>query len=264
MGHTLDRILATTGATLPALRARRRELEREAGRRTPPGAAALEAVLRHERVAVIAEIKRRSPSMGEINAAIDPAERARTYADAGASALSVLTDAPFFGGSLDDLRAAADAVAVPAIRKDFVLDEVQLLEARAAGAAAALLIVRALPGGALRRLLRFARDLDLGVLVEAHDRRELDRALDEEVRVLGINSRDLATFRIDVDAALELVTLVPPDAVAVAESGVRDADAVARAAEAGADAVLVGTALSSADDPAALCAALAGVRRRGR
>ncbi len=262
MPTTLDQILATTRAGLPALAERRRALEAAALAAPAPGPFA--AALRRPTVALIAEVKRRSPSAGAINEGLDPVARARGYAAAGAAAISVLTDGPYFGGSLADLAAVARAVPVPCIRKDFILAEEQVLEARAAGAAAILLIVRALEAARLAALLRFAAGLGLGALVEVHDAAELDVALASGAEVVGVNSRDLATFRIDVAAAWALLGRVPADRVAVAESGMASAADVARAAEAGADAVLVGTALSAAPDPDALAAALAALPRRGR
>jgi len=259
---TLDEILATTRAGLPALRAHRRAWERQAADRAAPPSFA--AALRGPTLGLVAEVKRRSPSAGAINEAIDAPARAAAYAAAGASAISVLTDGPFFGGSVDDLRAVADRVAVPALRKDFILHEDQLLEARAAGAAAALLIVRALPPARLRELLRFAAALGLDALVEVHDRRELDAALDAEATIIGVNSRDLTTFRIDVAAAWALLGQVPAARLAVAESGMETSADTARAARAGADAVLVGTALSRPADPAALVAAIVAEPRHAR
>jgi indole-3-glycerol phosphate synthase len=262
MAVSLGLILETTRQGLPALTARRAELERAAAAApAPPG---FSAAFRRPTLGLIAEVKRRSPSAGSINETLDPVVRAQGYAAAGATAISVLTDAPFFGGSLDDLRAVASAVPVPVLRKDFILAEEQLLEARATGAAAALLIVRALGAGRLAALLRFARDLGLGTLVEVHTAAELDVALAAEADVVGVNSRDLDTFRIDIEAAWQLVARVPADRVAVAESGMATLADAERAAAAGADAVLVGTALSSASEPMTLAAGIAGLARRGR
>lgn len=262
MPTTLDRILADTRAGLPALAARRDAVRLAAAARPAPPS--FRAALRAPTVALIAEVKRRSPSAGTINAAIDPAERAAAYAEAGASAVSVLTDVAHFGGDIADLQAAAARVAVPCIRKDFIVDELQIVEARAAGAAAVLLIVRALPPARLRELREVAEALGLEALVEAHDARELDVALESGAHIVGVNSRDLDTFRIDVDAAWRLVERIPADRIAVAESGMAVRTDVEAAAAAGADAVLVGTALSSLGEPRAAVAALAGVPRRGR
>jgi indole-3-glycerol phosphate synthase len=242
MPVSLEQILATTERTLPALKARRRELERLAADRVP--GASFRAALDGPAVSLIAEVKRRSPSAGSIREDLDPASRAAHYADGGAAAISVLTDGPHFGGSVADLRSVAERVSVPVLRKDFILSEEQVLEARAAGASAVLLIVRA--------------------LVEAHNAPEIATALDAGAAIVGINSRDLDTFRVDVQAAWGLFALVPRGIVAVAESGMASAADVSVAAAAGADAVLIGTALSAAADPAALARQLAGVRRLGR
>ncbi|MCU0621065.1 MAG: indole-3-glycerol phosphate synthase TrpC [Gemmatimonadales bacterium] len=262
MAVSLAMILDTTRRGLPALAARRRELERAAERRA--AAPDFAAALRRPSLALIAEVKRRSPSAGSLLESLDPASRATLYADAGAAAISVLTDGPFFGGSLDDLEAVSAAVRVPALRKDFILAEEQLLEARAAGASAALLIVRALAARRLAELRQFAEAIGLAALLEVHSARELQVACEAGARIIGVNSRDLDTFRIDTDAAWALLEEVPADLVAVAESGMAEAADVRRAAEAGADAVLVGTALSRADDPRALVGTLSGVARRGR
>jgi indole-3-glycerol phosphate synthase len=216
------------------------------------------------RVALIAEVKRRSPSQGTIRAELDPVAHAAAYAAAGASAISVLTDGPFFGGSLEDLSAVADKVAIPLLRKDFILDELQIAESRAAGASAVLLIVRALSPERLRDLATAARDWDLGTLVEVHDEAELDVALDLGAPIIGVNSRNLDTFEIDVAAAWALLGRIPADRIAIAESGLASEADVRRAAEAGADGVLIGTALSRAADPSALARAVVAVPRRGR
>jgi indole-3-glycerol phosphate synthase len=262
MAVSLDQILDSTRRGLPTLASRRAVLEQEAAARpTPPS---LHAALRRAHVAVIAEVKRRSPSAGVIRADLDPAERARVYAGHGASAISVLTDREHFGGSVGDLRAAAEAVEVPLLRKDFILDELQVTEARAAGAAAVLLIVRALTRSRLASLLDSVREAGLEALVEVHSPAELDVALEAGAGIVGVNSRDLDTFRIDVAAAWALIGRVPSDRIAVAESGMGTAEDVERAADSGADAVLIGSALSSAPDPAALIGRLSAVRRHGR
>jgi indole-3-glycerol phosphate synthase len=212
---------------------------------------------------VIAEVKRRSPSAGIIRDDLDPVECAVRYSDHGAAAISVLTDGPFFGGSVQDLQAVASSAPIPVLLKDFILDEVQILEARAAGAAAVLLIVRALETR-LNSLLGYVRELRLAALVEVHTRAELGSALDAGATVIGVNSRDLDTFAIDTQSALRIVSEVPSDCIAVAESGMcRQAD-VARAAVAGADAVLIGTALSAAASPGDLLAELTRVPRHAR
>ena len=262
MAVTLEEILASTRRGLPALGQRRRALEREAADRPSPRS--LRDALRTERVAVVAEVKRRSPSAGVIREDLEPGARAALYASHGAAAISVLTDGPHFGGSVDDLRAAASRVDVPVLRKDFILDELQIIEARAAGAAAVLLIVRALSQDRLAALLGTAHAAGLDALVEVHTAPELDRALEAGARVIGVNSRDLDTFRIDLMSAWAVLATVPPDAIAVAESGMHGRPDVERAAAAGADAALVGTALSAAADPATLLQELSVVPRRGR
>jgi indole-3-glycerol phosphate synthase len=261
MPVTLDEILESTRRRLEPLRARRASLEREAqAEGTVPS---FEAALRKTTVGIIAEVKRRSPSAGSIREDLDPAERAALYAAHGAAAISVLTDGPYFGGSIEDLKAASQCVSVPVLRKDFILDEVQILEARVAGAAAVLLIVRAL-GPSLAPLLRYTADLRLEALVEVHTLDELASALDAGATAIGINSRDLDTFSIDTDTALTIVSRVPADCVAVAESGMAGKGDVVRAAEAGADAVLIGTALSAAASPERLLEVMTRVPRRAR
>lgn len=262
MPTTLDAILASTRAGLPALRERRVAIEAAAA--AAPAPRPFAAGLRGGRVGLIAEVKRRSPSAGEIRADLDPVARAGEYAAGGAAAISVLTEGPHFGGSLDDLAAVSRAVPVPTLRKDFVLDELQLLEARAAGAAAALLIVRALTPARLRELARFADALGLGALVEVHDAAELDVALAAGAAIIGVNSRNLDTFAIDTAAAWALLAGVPPERIAVAESGMASRDDVARAAAAGADAVLIGSALSAPASAGPLLAEITGIPRRGR
>jgi indole-3-glycerol phosphate synthase len=262
MPVTLDQILTAARGRLPALAADRALLERAASDAPRPPAFA--AALRGARVAVIAEVKRRSPSSGRIRDDLDPADRAERYARHGAAAVSVLTDTEFFGGSLDDLRAAVGRTAIPVVRKDFILDELQVLEARAAGAAAVLLIVRALTQRRLAALLACTREAGLEALVEVHTGEEVERALEAGAEVIGVNSRDLDTFRIDTEAAWSLLTRVPARCVAVAESGMATPADVSAAAAAGADAALIGTALSAAADPDTLLAGLTAVPRQGR
>jgi indole-3-glycerol phosphate synthase len=263
MHAKLAGILEATRKTLPGLKSRARELERAAARRPapPPFTSALRG---GPAVRLVAEVKRRSPSRGEIRGNLDPVALAVELVRGGASAISVLTDGPHFGGSIDDLVAVAAGVAVPVLRKDFILDEIQLLEASAAGASAVLLIARVLPDERLAALIREARGLGLEALVEAHTADEVGRALGAGATVIGINSRDLDTFAIDVVAAWRLLRLVPAGLIAVAESGMEAPEQVAAAALAGADAVLIGTALSAAADPAGLAARLSAIAWRGR
>jgi indole-3-glycerol phosphate synthase len=215
-------------------------------------------------VGVIAEVKRRSPSAGAIRATLDAAAHARAYAAGDAVAISVLTEEAHFGGTLEDLRRVAEAVELPVLRKDFILDELQLLEARAAGAAAVLVIARILLPARLRDLAREARRLGLGVLVEVHTTGELNAALAVDGAAVGVNCRDLDSFVVDLATAERLLPLVPPDVVAVAESGIETRSDVERMAAAGADHVLVGTALTRLAEPGPAVRALGGVPRRRR
>lgn len=235
-----------------------RELLRSTALDAPPTRDFAAALRRADgNLAVIAELKRRSPSKGELAPDLDPPMLAKEYARGGAAALSVLTDRPWFGGTVEDLQTARAAVDVPVLRKDFTLDEVQVYETRAVGADAILLILTALPDdGHVRDLQMLAWELGLGVLVEAHSEAEAERGLELGARILGVNARDLATFAEDLDASAALVGRIPPDVIAVAESAVRGPEHVARLAASGYDAVLVGEALVRAADPAALVAAL--------
>ena len=213
---------------------------------------------------VIAELKRRSPSRGVIDDALDAPARAAQYARGGAAALSILTEPTRFGGSLEDLVAVRAAVTLPLLRKDFITAPIQLLEARIAGASAVLLIARALPPEHLRALADEARAIGLECLVEIRSEAELATALMVPGAVIGVNNRDLETLVIDDAIGQRLLPLIPPDRVAVYESGVRGVGEVERASRAGADAVLVGSVLSTAADGADAVRALSGVRRLGR
>lgn len=258
----LDAILTATRARVDGLRTQARDLERRAALAPRPRAFA--ALVPGRAVGVIAEVKRRSPSAGMIRADLDPVEHARAYARGGAVAISVLTDELHFGGSLDDLARVARAVTVPVLRKDFILDELQLYEARVAGAAAVLLIVRALARERLHALAAAALAQGLGIVVEVHEEAELEAALAVTPTAVGVNSRDLATFVVDLERAERLLARVPPDIPVIAESGIETRADVERLAAAGADLVLVGTAVARTADPAAAVAALTGVARKGR
>jgi indole-3-glycerol phosphate synthase len=212
------------------------------------------AALAVEGVRVIAECKRRSPSRGVLRSAYDPAAIARAYASAGAAAISVLTEPTFFDGALDHLREVRRAVGVPVLRKDFIVDAYQLLEARAAGADAVLLIVAALGDDALVALSGAARDLGLDVLVEVHDERELDRALEAGATLVGVNNRNLRTLAVDVDASFRLAARMPAGVLSVAESGLRTGEDVRRLREVGYRAFLIGERFMSAADPGAALA----------
>ncbi|HSQ31672.1 MAG TPA: indole-3-glycerol phosphate synthase TrpC [Gemmatimonadaceae bacterium] len=261
-GGTLGEIVAEAAQRAQALSSRTAELAAQARETSPPPAFA--AALRARHVAVIAEVKRKSPSKGWINPGLSAGEQAAAYASGGAAAISVLTESAHFGGSTDDLRAVRRQVGQPVLKKDFHVDPVQLLEAKAAGASAALLIVRALSHDALQRMADAAAELELECLVEVRDADELDRALAIGAPVIGVNSRNLETLAVDSAAAERLIRQIPETIVAIAESAVSSREDVERLARAGADAVLVGSAVSAASDPAAAVRRLAGVPRSGR
>jgi len=245
---------ATTGRASPATSSGPHQVGREAAAASarPPGTgAAFVAALRQPGVSFIAEIKRSSPSGGEIRPSLSVAEIATTYADAGAAALSVLTDARYFGGADADLTTAQHATDLPALRKDFVVDPYQILEARLLGASAVLLIVRALEDAELRELLKLTDHCGMAALVETHSAAEVERALGAGARVIGVNNRDLDTLVTDVSLAPRLRSLVPAECVFVAESGISRPEDVALLVDAGIDAVLVGEALLRAADPGA-------------
>ena len=259
---TLDTILAATETRLTALKARRRELELRAARAIAP--TPFSAALEGPAVGVIAEVKRYSPSAGPIAPGLDPVDHAAAYASGGAVAISVLTDEAHFGGSLDDLERVVRQVSVPVLRKDFILDELQLVEARGAGASAVLLIVRALTPRRLRELSRAARGMGLATLIEAHTDAELDLALGADPTAVGVNSRDLTTFSVDLAVAERLVARTPGAVRVIAESGIEHRADVERMAAAGADLVLVGAAVARSGNPGAAVRALTGVPRRPR
>ncbi|MFE7844824.1 indole-3-glycerol phosphate synthase TrpC [Microbacterium sp. NPDC057407] len=213
----------------------------------PPARDALTALAPAARVKIIAEVKRASPSRGDLAAIPDPALQARRYEDGGASAISVLTEGRKFKGSLADLEAVRAAVDLPVLRKDFIANEYQVLEARAAGADLVLLIVAALEQDVLARLHRLVIELGMTPLVEAHSGAEVDRAADLGARLVGVNARDLSTFELDRDLFGRLVDRIPADAVKVAESAVLEPADVAHYRRAGADVVLVGEALVTSD-----------------
>lgn len=222
------------------------------------------AALRGPRLRIIAELKRRSPSKGVLNDGLDAASRAADYAAGGAAALSILTEPTRFGGSLEDLQAVSLAVTLPLLRKDFITHPVQLLEARAAGASAVLLIARALAPDRLRALAMAAHAWRLECLIEIRSEAELGVALSVPGAVIGVNNRNLETLGMDDEVGRRLLPLVPPDRIGVYESGVTSVEDVERAAATGADAVLVGSVLSAAPDGVAAVRSLAGVERRAR
>jgi indole-3-glycerol phosphate synthase len=256
---TLGRIVAEARERAQALVPRESEIARAAA--DVPTAPGFAAALRGPDVRVIAEVKRRSPSKGWINAGISAVDQARAYAVGGAAAISVLTEPVHFGGSNDDLLAIRAATEVPVLKKDFHVHPVQLVEARALGASAALLIARALPPDDLARMMDVARQIGLETLVEVRDEEELQRALGAGAAVIGINNRNLETLEIDSTTAERLLGGIPESVVAIAESGVGARADVERVARRGANAVLVGSAVSAAGNPAEMVAALSGVER---
>jgi indole-3-glycerol phosphate synthase len=249
------RIVEVRAAAKPA-----RALERDQIR-TPRGSA-FEQALRHTPTSatarVIAECKRRSPSKGILRRDYDPAAHARAYAEAGAVAISVLTEPTFFDGSPEHMRAVRAAVSLPLLRKDFIVTEYQLLEAAALGADAVLLIVSALDQQSLTSLLRAAHGLSLAVLVEIHDLDELRRAVDAGARIIGVNSRNLRTLSVDPEVFDRVAEQLPGGTTKVAESGIRTSDDIARLSEAGYDAFLVGERLIAQRDPGAALRELLG------
>ena len=251
MAAVLDRIVAATRARVAESRraADLRELERRAERHVPRGFRKALAARGHDGIAVIAELKKASPSKGLIRASFDPVELARELETAGAAALSVLTDEEFFQGALDNLWKASATVTIPCLRKDFIVDEFQLLEARANSADAVLLIVAALTEDELNRLAVAARSRGLDVLCEVHDVNELQRALNAGCDLIGVNTRDLRTFKVNLQTAFDLVAKFPAGVVRVAESGIHSADDVTRLRAAGYHAFLVGESLMRAESP---------------
>ena len=256
----LERIVASKGEEIRALRREGPGLRR-AAEDAPPPRPVLEPLRRRARVAVIAEVKRRSPGAGEIDSGLDPVALSAEYEEAGAAAVSVLTDRSWFGGSLDDLRAVRGARRVPLLRKDFVVDELQVYEGRAAGADLMLLIVRILDPALLADLRAMVEELGMTALVEVHDEWEVEAALASGAALVGVNNRDLNSFRTDLAVTERLARYLPDDVVLVSESGVRAREDVERVAAAGADAVLVGEALVRSDAPGRLLEALASVPR---
>ncbi len=247
----LDRILARH-RELAAADDRALQPLLDEARAMPPTRGFRAALADRGALGVIAEIKRRSPSRGDLNAGLDPAELAAAYARGGAACLSVLTDEEHFGGSAADLAAARSACALPVLRKDFTVGERDVLDARLMGADCVLLIAAALDRAELVGFHELARDIGLDALVEIHDEGELEHALEAGATLIGVNQRDLVTFEVDHDRAVRMAGVIPDDAVKVAESGVRNgADARALHA-AGYHAVLVGETLVTSADPAAM------------
>jgi indole-3-glycerol phosphate synthase len=251
MPVSLDEIVAATrrrvAETRPA--ADLRQLERQAGNHIPRGfRRALESGSR-DGIAVIAELKRASPSRGLIRPDFDPESLAKELERAGAAALSVLTDAEFFQGSLANLRRASASTKLPCLRKDFIIDEFQLLEARANGADAVLLIVAALSQAELKVLFFRASEFNLDVLCEVHDEDEIQRAVDAGCNLIGVNSRDLRTFKVDLETAFRIAESIPKSVLRVAESGIHSGADIARLRTAGYQAFLIGESLMKAKSP---------------
>jgi indole-3-glycerol phosphate synthase len=241
--NRLEEILRGKRGEIKRLRPRCEQLEREARARTDFRDFRAALQLADEKLAVIAEVKKASPSAGVIASSFDPVEIARNYERGGANTISVLTDTTFFQGKLQDLADVRRAVSIPLLRKDFVLDEIQIAESASNGADAILLIVAALEQQQLVDLLRAAATYRLDALVEVHTREELNRALEAGAKIVGINNRNLATFEVDLAVTEELFRQVPDDVVLVSESGIKTAQDVARVKACGVDAVLVGEAL---------------------
>jgi indole-3-glycerol phosphate synthase len=260
--NVLDRIVDATREEVERRRSRTplERLEAALGDR-PEGRPFGEAIA-STGLSVIAEHKRRSPSAGEIRAGSTVTDIVQAYERGGAAALSILTESHHFGGSLEDLSEALAATELPILRKDFIVDPYQLYESAAAGADAILLIVAALDHDDLYDLHREARGLDLDVLVEVHDEEELERALDVDADIIGLNNRDLTDFSVDIERTYELLSDVPAGKTVVSESGFTSRDQLDALERVGVDAVLVGETLMRADDPEAACRALTSGHER--
>ena len=265
MSVFLDQIVVTTRRKVSDAKAAAdiRGLEERAAQHVPRGFRRTLDEKSRSGIAVIAELKKASPSKGLIRADFCAAELAKELEAAGAAALSILTDEEFFQGSLENLRNASGAVKVPCLRKDFIVDEFQLLEARANSADAVLLIVAALSPAELTELARAARSRELDVLCEIHDEEELQRALDVGCNLIGVNTRDLRTFKVDPETAPRLAERLPKNVVRVAESGIRSGEDIVRLRDAGYQAFLIGESLMRAERPGvALRELIAGVPTR--
>lgn len=261
MAAFLDQIVAAKRARVAESKRRAdlRDLERRAESHVPRGFRAALGAKGRDGIAVVAELKKASPSRGLIRASFDAVPLAQELESAGAACLSVLTDEEFFQGSLENLRKASASVSIPCLRKDFIIDEFQLVEARANLADAVLLIVAALSQAQLEKLARGAQSYGLDVLCEVHDRDELQRALDAGCDLIGVNTRDLRTFRVDLQTAFDLASQFPSGVVRVAESGIHSAEDVSRLRVAGYHAFLVGESLMRAERPGEALRELMGV-----
>jgi len=258
MPVSLDQIVAATRRRVTGLQrsASKRELEQQAEKHIPRGFRRALASSSQHGTAVIAELKKASPSRGLIRSNFDPAFLASELERAGAAALSVLTDEEFFQGSLQNLCLASENTKLPCLRKDFIVDEIQILEARANQADAILLIVAALSQSELNILAQRAGEFGLDVLCEVHDLDELHRAADAGCDLIGVNSRDLRTFKVDLETAFRLADSIPRNALAVAESGIHNGADIARLRSAGYQAFLIGESLMSAESPGVALRAL--------
>jgi indole-3-glycerol phosphate synthase len=259
---TLGRLVAEARVRARALHASSSDLKRRVSStsRTP----SLKDALTLPKVAILAELKRRSPSKGWIQKGLSAPEQARAYASGGASALSVLTEPDHFGGSVDDLQAVREAVTLPILKKDFHVDPLQLLEAKVVGASAALLIARALSPDELRSMMHSAHELELEVLVEVRDETELELALSLDATLIGVNNRNLETLEMDASTSERLLPLIPSSVVAIAESGISSREDVERVGRVGADAVLVGSSISASERPLEAVRALTNVDKARR
>lgn len=260
-GTILDEILGRTAADLPQRKSSVPVSDLEVAARSRPAPLSLRAALAGQEMSVIAEIKRASPSRGTFPVTVEPATLAADYITGGAAAISVLTNGPFFQGSLDDLETTASVARsrprpVPVLRKDFVVDPYQIVEARAYGADAVLLIVGALDDELLTELLAAAAASGMDALVEVHDEREMERAVTVGAKLVGINNRDLKSFSVDLSVSERLAPLAPEGSVVVAESGIFGPEEVKRLHDAGAEAVLVGESLVTSPDRVAAVKAL--------
>lgn len=255
----MGELVSASHARADALRRKAPELERTA--RAAAATPRLRAALRTDQVAIIAELKRASPSRGAINTDLNASDHASAYERGGAAAISVLTEPDRFGGCNDDLAKVRAAVGIPVLKKDFHIDRVQLLEARTLGSSAALVIVRAVPPARLAELLLVGRDIDLEILVEVRNETELDLALSLGAQIIGVNNRDLETLAVDTSTVDRILSLIPRSCCAVAESGFETRADVERAAASGADAVLVGSVLSRSAEPEEAVRSMAGITR---
>lgn len=251
-GGVLDRIVAAKAARLCAAQREtplRVMIERAAQTATRSRHSFSEAITRTDRVNIIAEIKRRSPSKGVIREDFDPVRIAESYVVGGAAAMSVLCEEDFFGGSLDHLKTVRQVVDLPLLRKDFIIDEYQLYESAAAQADAVLLITTLLDGGLLKRFLDASQELNLDALVEVHSRDEMNRAVRAGAKIIGVNNRDLTNFEVDLNTSIELAAIAPLDAILVSESGISRGSDMMRLRDAGFSAFLIGEHFMRADDP---------------